>query len=89
MAAAGKKESVSLSFEVEEELSIMATLAWAEGTWMEKWPREQKKAWKKQIFESQTWRQVRGPAGAVMWTGDLGIKWSQWCTLMFEMQENG
>ena len=45
-AAAGKKESVSHSLfiemnnlEVEEELSTMATLAWAEGTWMGRWAR--------------------------------------------------
>ena len=53
-AAAGKKESVSLSLymeadnpEVEEELSTMATLAWAEGTWMERCAKEQKEAWRR------------------------------------------
>ena len=36
----------------------------------------QKDAWMNQIFEVQTWRQVRGPAGAVMCeTRDLVIKW--------------
>ena len=46
VAAAGKGESVSLSFfmevnnlEVEEELSTMATLACAEGIWMGRWGR--------------------------------------------------
>ena len=45
-AAAGKKKSVSLSLfmdvnnlEVEEELSSMATLAWADGSWMGRWAR--------------------------------------------------
>ena len=93
-AAAGKKESVSLSLfvevndlEVEEELSTMATPAWAEGTWIVKCPGEHKKAWRKQIFEVQRWKQVRGPAGAVMCeTGDLGIKWPQWHALIFEGQ---
>ena len=44
MAAAGKKESVSPSLVmgvnnlvVEEELSTMATLAWAEGVWLLEW----------------------------------------------------
>ena len=85
-AAAVKKESVSLplflevnDLEVEEELSTMVTLAWAEGTWRVKWPREQREAWRKQIFEVQTWRHVRGLAGTVLReTRDLGIEWPQW-----------
>ena len=44
-------------------------------------------AWRKQIFEVQTWRQVRGPAGAVVCkTRDSGIRWPQWHTLLFEGQ---
>ena len=83
-AAAGKEESVSLSlftevknFEVVEELSTLATLALGgEGVWLGKWRKEQLKAWRKQIFEVQTWRQVRRPAGPVMCeTLDLGITW--------------
>ena len=85
-----KKESVSLSLfmegdglEVEEDLSIMVTLFWAEGVWLGRWRREQK-VWRKPIFEVQTWRQGRGPAGAVMCeTRDLGIKWPQSHTLLF------
>ena len=50
--------------------------------------REQQKAWMKQICEVQTWRQVRGPAGAVMCeTRDVGIQWLRWHTLLFEGQE--
>ena len=30
-----------ITFHVEEELSTMATLAWAEGSWMGRWAREQ------------------------------------------------
>ena len=79
-AAAGKKESVLLSFfmevnsvEVEEEFSAMATPAWAEGMWMGRWVREQKETWRKLIFDVQTWRSVRGLTGAVMCeTFDLG-----------------
>ena len=42
---------------------------------MGRWAREQKEAWRKQIFEVQAWRQVRGPGGVVMRkTRDLGIK---------------
>ena len=93
-AAAGKKGSTSLSLfldayglEVEEELSTIASQTWAEGVWSGKWLTEQKEAWTKQNFEVQMWKQVRGLAGAVMCeTSNLGIKWSQWHTLMFEGQ---
>ena len=91
-AAAGKKSTTSLSlymeacgFEVEEELSTTATQFWAEVVWIGKWPVEQKEAWKNQAPEVQTWRQVRGPAGAVLReTRDVGIKWPHWHTLIFE-----
>ena len=50
-AAAGKKSTTSLSlfmeahgFEVEEELSTMATQYWAEGVWTGKWSHELKEA---------------------------------------------
>ena len=71
---------------VEQDVSTMATLAWAERSgWGN--GKEQQKAWRKQIFEVQTWRQVTGAAGAfVCETRDLGIKWSQWHTLLFERQ---
>ena len=80
-AAAGKKSATSLSLcvetfglEVEEDLSTLATQTWAGGAWTGKWPAEQKEAWLNQILEVQMWRQVRGPAGAVMCeTRDLGI----------------
>ena len=72
-AAAGKQGTTSLSlfieaygFEVEEELSTMATQYWAAGVWTGKWRHEQKKAWIRQSPEVQTWKQVRGLAGAVM-----------------------
>ena len=76
--AAGKKESVSLSLlmevnnsEVEEALSTMTTL-FLSGMRVDG---QMQKAWRKWIFEVQTWKQVRGPAGAVMWeTRDLGIE---------------
>ena len=39
----------------------------------------------KQIQEVQMWRYLRGPAGAVMReTRDVGIKWPQCHTLIFE-----
>ena len=44
----------------------MATQTWAEGAWIGKWHTEQQEAWMKQIFEVQTWRKVRGLAGAVL-----------------------
>ena len=45
----------------------------------------QLKAWGKQIFEVQTWSQVRGLARAVLReTRDLGIKWPQRHTPLFE-----
>ena len=69
-AAAGKKASTSLSLfleayglEVEEELSTIATLTWAEGVWIVRWCTEQKEAWMNLIFEVQMWKHMRGPAG--------------------------
>ena len=48
------------------------------------WSLEQKEAWMRQIREVQTWKQVKGFAGAVVCeTRDLGIRWSYWHTLMF------
>ena len=94
-AAAGKKESVSLSIfmevndlEVAEEFSATATLYfWAKGVWMARWGRGQHKAWRKQIFEVRTWRQVRGPAGVVMCEArDFGVPLRQWHTLLFGRQ---
>ena len=90
-AAAGKKRSTSHSLfleafglEVEEELSTIATQTWAERVWTGKWNYEQKEPWIRQIREVQTWKQVRGPAGAVTCeTRDLGVIRPQWHTLMF------
>ena len=89
-AAAGKKSTTSLSLfmeayglEVEEEISTTPTQYWIEGVWTGKWSYEQEEAWMRQIRDVQTWKQVRGPAGAVMCeTRDLGLKWPQWHTLM-------
>ena len=93
-AAAGKKSTTSFSMfmeayglEVEEELSAMATQHWAEGVWTGKWTHEKKEAWMRQIREVQTWKQVRGLAGAVMCgTRDLGIQWPYWHTLVFSSE---
>ena len=82
-AAPGQKSTTSLSLfmeafglEVEEELSTLATQYRAEAAWIGKWCLEKKEAWMNQFFEGPMWRQVRGPAGAVMYeTRDLGIKW--------------
>ena len=93
-AAARKKNTTSLSLfmeafglEGEEELSTVATRTWAEGAWTGKWYTEPKEAWLHQTREVQMWRQVRGPAGAVMCeTRDLGIKWPHCHTLIFECE---
>ena len=75
----------AFGLEVGEELSTMATQYWAEGVWTGKWSYDVKEAWMRQIHEEQTWKQVRGPAGAVMCeTRDLGIKWPYWHTLIFD-----
>ena len=87
-AAAGEKSTISLSLfmemfglEVEEDLSTLATPNWAEGVWIGKWHHDQKEAWMNQMCEVLTWRQVRGPARAVMReTTDLGIKGPHWHT---------
>ena len=66
--------------EVEEEIPTKATLAWAERVLRGRWGKEQLKAWRQQVFEVQTWKQVRGPARAVICeTRDLH-------TLLFEGQ---
>ena len=73
--------------DVEEELSTMATQCWSEGVWTGKWRHEQREAWMRQIREVQSWKQVRGLAGAVMCeTSDVGIKWSSWHTLVFSSE---
>ena len=42
-----------------------------------------------QIREVQTWKQVRGPARAVMCEiRDLGIKWPYWHTLVESVERN-
>ena len=43
------------------------------GVWRRKWPAEQKEARMKQIQEVQSWKQVRGPAGAVIAMAYLDI----------------
>ena len=49
--------------------------------------RESRRRRGRRAFEVQTWKEVRGPAGAVMReTSDLGIRWPQWHTLMFKEQ---
>ena len=70
--------------EVEEGLSFHHGHAELGGTGLVgKWRKGQQKAWRKQIFEVQTWRQVSGPAGPVACeTRYLGIKWPQWHTLL-------
>ena len=91
-AAAGKKSTTSLSLfmeafglAVDEDLSTLATQYWAEGVWTGIWYQEQQEAWMNQVREVQTWRQVRGPPGAVMCeTRDLGCKWPFWQTWIFE-----
>ena len=56
-AAAGKKSTTSLplfmeafGFEVEEELSAVATQTWAAGVWIGEWCTEQTEAWLNQVL---------------------------------------
>ena len=37
-----------------------------DGVWTSRWRRAQWKAWRKRVFDGQTWRQMSGPTGAVM-----------------------
>ena len=89
-AAASQNESVSLSLFMEvreEDLYTMGLLMWAEGVSMCRRKTVQQNALRKLVFEIQTWRQVRGPAGAFMReTRDLDISFPQWHTLLFEAQ---
>ena len=67
---------------VEEGLFTMAAL-WGRRSVNGKMEHEQQKSWRQQIFEVQTWKQVRGPAGAIMSrNSDLVIKWPQWHVLI-------
>ena len=92
--AAGNKESVFLSqftevndLEVVEDLFTMAKLFCMECVWMCGWVKEQQIASRTQIFEVQTWKQVRGCAGAVICeTRELGFQSPQWHILLFEEQ---
>ena len=52
--------------EVEEGLPTVATPARAEGSLMGNWSREHRETGRKQIFEVQTWRPVRGLAEAIV-----------------------
>ena len=63
--------------EVEEELSTMAIQHWQKEYGQVHGVTNKKEARMRQIREVQTWKQVRGPAGAVVCeTRDLGIKWA-------------
>ena len=67
--------SIALIGTLPTGLSTMPIQYWVEGVWTGKWSHEQKEAWMRQVREVQTWKQVRGPAGAVMCeTCDLRIK---------------
>ena len=71
--------------EVEEELLLWPLTPGQKGSRLENWHTEQREAQLNQVLKVQTWRQVRGPAGAVVCeTRELGIKWPQWHTLLFE-----
>ena len=70
---------------VDEDLSYSGHAVLGRGSLDGKRYQEQQEAWMNQVREVQTWRQVRGPPGAVMCeTRDLGIKWPFWQTWMFE-----
>ena len=79
-AAVGKKESVSLSLFLKvnslevEELSTMATLAWAKGVWLGRWEKVQLKAWRKQIREVQTWTRERTCRSPVTWASSSTLE---------------
>ena len=76
-----------MNLEVLEDLSTMATLFLGRGGVDEQMGKEQQKARRKPIFEVQTWRQVRGPAGAVSARLVLkASKWPQWHVLLSEGQ---
>ena len=72
----------NLMSKIEEELSTMAALAWAEWVWLGKSGKRAAEGLEEADLRStdtetseKTWR-----------TRDLGIKWPQWHTLLFEDQ---
>ena len=73
MAAAGKPPALSPSLvldsnglDVEADLACMAPLFWAEAVWTSRWKENPEDAWRKQRWEVKGWRQVKEPAGAVI-----------------------
>ena len=50
----------AFGFEVEEELSTLATQYWAEGAWIGKWHTAQREARLNLVLDVQMWRRVRG-----------------------------
>ena len=90
-AAAGKKESVSLSLfleaddlEVWGKLSTMATLFWAEGVCMGRWRREHQKACRKQFSESKDVE--TGETCRAVMCENRYVKWPQWQTFLLKGQ---
>ena len=58
---------------------------WAEAVQMERWDEDLEKCWRKQVWKTASWKQVRGPAGAVVCaTRDSGIGFPSWHALLFE-----
>ena len=86
-AAARKKSTTSICMEVEEEVSTGLLSFGQKEFGLENGWKGKKEAWMRQIREVQTWKQVRGPAGAVMCEiRDLGRKWPYWHTLFFSSE---
>ena len=55
--------------------------------WMGRWRREQQRAWRKQIFEAQRWKQVLGLELTCVKFVILAFTWPRWQTLQFEEHE--
>ena len=90
--AAGKPLQLSFSpflemadLEIEADLACMAILFWAESVWMRRWDEDFEKCWRRQVWETDRWKHVRGSAGAVVCeTRDLGIGFPRWHALLFK-----
>ena len=88
----GKKAGVSLSrdletqeMECQNEMAVSAARFQAHACWPGRRNEDMIRVWRRQVFETTRWSQVRGPAGVVFrGLSDVGVMWSQWDTFVID-----